>query len=218
MCNELEITQSPFFSLFLFSVSSPPSSPLLTPAPHHIRIHLFWWIPVSNGTLPCSGFLQDQYQKQAHSVSQWPCGQGGGASNGLLCSHTFETSPAPASSPAWTFSPLLTPQSKRAHPYHHESRLKNEEFLHCRQQSSSSPPASYKHMSHRWFLLCCRHTEVEPVWKIFHICFILKLYWGVINSLNISQTLVTVVWFCPLTSSFIFGAPSVERMQCKDCF
>ena len=40
------------------SVSPLPPHPL---APHHIRIHLFWWIPVSNGTLLCSGFLQDQY-------------------------------------------------------------------------------------------------------------------------------------------------------------
>lgn len=63
-----------------------------------------------------------------YTVSQWPCGQGGGASNGLLYSHTFETSPAPASSP-WAVLPSLSRDRPHAHPYHHESRLKNEKFL-----------------------------------------------------------------------------------------
>lgn len=71
-------------------------------------------------------FLEDQYQKQAHTVSQCLCGQGGGASNGLLHSLT-----------PFKPHPLLLPPPEPSSPLTvsvhalitNENGLKSEKFL-----------------------------------------------------------------------------------------
>lgn len=88
------------------------------------------------------------------SVVLW---SGKQASNGLLYSHTFQTSPAPASSPPSSLPPtFLALDSRHACPYHNESRLKYEKFLPLQATKFILPPPPCCHLT-RFFstMQCC---------------------------------------------------------------
>lgn len=93
----------------------PPSPQLLTTSGYTCFVEFRFQ---TERCLLCSISLQDQYHKQVHTVSLWPCGRRGEPLTAYYTDTPFKTSPAPAScrwasSPPHPRQPTCTPLSPR---------------------------------------------------------------------------------------------------------